>query len=484
MNTKFYCEHYNFLNCDSYRLVGYDDFAEDKVPKLDIWGSDIYGEWDTALQLKLFAAIMPVIVSAIHLKRDLYELKLAPFARYDSDIDDMDSQTKLRYAFSSISPKPQAFAGNMKAIEEYFRWYHVERAPYLQDRFTWITLYTQTINIIINLCADFKVEAVIGEFNSDFMPKEIMISDTKLYLLDPALDNQPDDNRPAIKELMVHIEQLLFTKMGVKEVLHPRHYDEEHEIMTDYLDSSIYLRGKTQLLLPYALSPNHAPIEWMDILQHRVFPNICGTLQLWESMASLDKLSRKRHGPGYSFPLQLPSTGVSFEADHLEVSILDEHLEAFLSQLRPLMMNHLADISARKFQCRISEQVLDLAELSSNWITQVRLYLDQQRPTNALLTVSINGLSTFMGNLCGCHVNNDCGDSPSPRDKYGNFYEADNVFKCMKNLDTSTKFQDDHLKEAFSVLIGRYVWTNMLSDVSILCISSYDSFTIFLWFAI
>ena len=190
VDTKFYCQHYNFLNCDCYRLVGYDDFAEDKVPKLDITGSDIYGEWDTALQLKLFAAIMPVIVTAIHLKRDLYQLNMAPFARNETfeDLENMKYQSKLRYAFSSITPKPQAFAGNMKSIEEYFRWYHVERAPYLQDRFTWVTLYTQNIKIIINLCDDFKVEAVIDQFNSDFMPKEMLISGIKVYLLDPALD--------------------------------------------------------------------------------------------------------------------------------------------------------------------------------------------------------------------------------------------------------------------------------------------------------
>lgn len=225
VDTRFYVERHEFLQCGSYRLEGLDDFDGDKVPKLDITGSGIVGEWDSALQLKLFAAIMPVIVTAIHLKHDLYRLGLAPFARNESasaslvaavaaarqQVGDGDgdrfSVFNLRYAFSSITPKPQSFAGNARAIEEYFRWYHVERAPYLQDRFTWVTLHTTNINVVLNLSNHFVVEAQIGEFSSDFMPKEVRIADTKLFLLDPAVhgDARSEHHGQGSKVLCAHV---------------------------------------------------------------------------------------------------------------------------------------------------------------------------------------------------------------------------------------------------------------------------------------
>eukprot|EP01084_Bolivina_argentea_P282885 484347_1 len=335
-NTKFYCEKCNFLNCDTYQLHGFDEFNESKVPILDITGSDIYGEWDALLQLKLLSCIMPVVATAINVKHDLYRLNIAPYARYESkqNINEMEKNMlqNLRYAFSSLDPKPQCFIGNFDAIKQYFNWYHIQRKPWLQDRFTWVSLHAENINLILNLCTEFKLNAVVGEFRSEFMPKEICISNTKVYLLDPEIDTSASINNDedCLKVLMMDCEQLTFTRT----VLHPQNYDDEHEIMTDVLDINICLENKTTIILPYSLSQNHKPIEWMNILQHKVFVQMCSLFEVYSSMIGLNELSLKRLGPGYECTLNIPSNGINFECDELIIKILDEYLESFLSQLK------------------------------------------------------------------------------------------------------------------------------------------------------
>ena len=262
-----------------------------------------------------------------------------------------------------------------------------------------------------------------------------------------------------LKVLMVDCEDMIFTRSGVKDVLHPQNYDEEHEIMTDYLDINIYLRNKTSIILPYSLSPKHAPIEWMDILEHKVYPAMCGMLEVWQSMIGLNELSLDRLGPGYEFPIEIPSTGVTFEADELCINILDEFMESFLSQLKPVMMAHLADINAHHFECNVNNKFIDLSDLSTKYISNIRKYREAMQPKDSLLSITIKGITSFIGLLSG-NV-----DDETDQDKYGNFYDIDNVFQCMAKLDTSTKLDvnNKELKAAFHSLMGQYMWTTINS---------------------
>ena len=315
-----YCLHENvpFLSVKDVSIGGHN--ATSEVWKaLDVTADGVEGEWTPAMFLPLFKLIKDIVAAAVTMKSRLLGLDgyhLLPLVG-----------TKPRAPLDwQADPMLRLLANKKKYVDRYRVWYHHTRARYLSEGYMHVTLDVRHIRVAAFLNRAETLSAFVGvdRFASRHIPNQWEFEGVVVDLLQHPL---------------LHVDRVMLIREGLELTPLSVAYTEEQNLVAEYLDLALTMEG-----VRIELSPKMDIGPLLDSIQTKLTALFTALLDL----PTLDFLSKRMGGPGYTGPPDIPAPGLSMRLKAVQFEVVDEPMESFLQHLHVLWLEERTEQERRR----------------------------------------------------------------------------------------------------------------------------------------
>ena len=311
-------ENIPFLSVKDANLAGRNPTAT-TWKALDVTADGVEGEWTPAMFLPLFKLIKDIVAAALTMKSRLMGtdgLDLLPLVgpRARSSLD-WEGDPMLR-----------RLAKKKKYVDRFRVWYHHTRARYLSEAYMHVTLDVRHIRLagFLNRAETLSAFVAVDRFASRHIPNQWEFEGVVVDLLQHPL---------------LHVDKVVLVREGLELTKVSTAYTEEQNLVAEYLDLALNMEG-----VRIELSPKMDIGPLLDTIQSKLTALFTALFDL----PSLDFLSKRLGGPGYTGPPSPPAPGLSMQLKAVQFEVVDEPMESFLQHLHLLWLEERTEQERRR----------------------------------------------------------------------------------------------------------------------------------------
>ncbi|CEO99827.1 hypothetical protein PBRA_007561 [Plasmodiophora brassicae] len=342
------CRHASktFLTANEIRFLGNPaGYASSNCvhESLRVIASHVRGTWTPALQLDMMDFIKRIVAIVIIAKFSLFQRCFG--------------HLKLPSRPASL---PAGLAeSDVKIPNEFFRWAYETRAPYLQERFKFVSLSITDVVVHVALHSSHDIAIRAQQFGSAFAPYHWMLHDVGVWW----------NGYPCVRLDRVTVARMLGDSTRSEPVQDAvaasREFREESVSMLEYLPLRIDADG---LLVK-------VPHDTLLVPELRLLTvQLDGLVTAMEQLPTLHQLSLGEDllGPGYSAP---PAASPSKISVHLQrgisISLMDSHWDAWISQIHHVGLDERVAAESRRELLRL--KIREHQRRSGHILTDARI---------------------------------------------------------------------------------------------------------------
>ena len=407
--------------------------------QMHVSASGVSGNWDCQQQVCILRLVKQFVAAAINFKASSYHY-VWPKDSLHSYYPAPDAIDLERYISEALDPLCLLDA------DRFLNWYQMDRASYLLEKFSLVTLDLKDIHLIFYFDCYLWMQLDCESMSSNYLPLNFNFDGVELS---------------CVSERFISVAHLNVERKGFSVDDCFGEFCKNSEQLTlfgDYADVILHISSPSIFISPRLR---------YDTLIHSLSTYSGALLLIYENLPRLDFLSRMLGGPGYTGPPAKPSPCVNILIENFELRLLDNSLESFIQNAYSIWMKaaleraRISEIVSQR-SAFISENKIDVIQMQESMrLYDSSYYLELMKSVELKKRLDVANL-VFLSSTA---ITIDIGLVG----KYGSFRSKKEIFRALLSLDESNDNEEDFecnterfhsnpqvVETAFSNLLGNY----------------------------